>query len=111
MTLDPPLLDRFPPPALSTPAAAPAAGNAPAAAPGAAGANPWAALRQGGGMPGMPGMPGGGQMDPAMMQQMMSNPMVQQVRRGGPAEEGGAREGGGGVRSNCLRGATFCSVN
>ena len=33
-------------------------------------------------MPGMPGMPGGGQMDPAMMEQMMSNPMVQQVREG-----------------------------
>lgn len=65
----------------STPAAAPAGGaaNAPA---GAAGANPWATLRPGAGMPGMggmPGMPGGGQMDPATMQQMMSNPMVQQV--------------------------------
>lgn len=71
----------LPPRPLSTPAAAPAGANAPAAAASgaaAAGANPWAALRPGGG-----GMPG--QMDPAMMQQMMSNPMVQQVRtcRGG----------------------------
>eukprot|EP00752_Nemacystus_decipiens_P005685 g5145.t1 len=54
--------------AAGTPAAAPAGGSAPAAAPGAAGPNPWATLRPG----------GGGQMDPAMMQQMMNNPMVQQ---------------------------------
>ncbi|CAM9306645.1 unnamed protein product [Ectocarpus sp. 13 AM-2016] len=65
--------------AAGTPAAAPTGGaNAPAPAPGA---NPWAALRQGMGAAGggMPGMPGGGQMDPAMMQQMMNNPMVQQM--------------------------------
>ena len=35
------------------------------------------------GMPGMPGMPPGGQFDPAMMQEMMNNPMVQQVNVGG----------------------------
>lgn len=45
----------------------------------------------------MPGMPGGGQMDPAMMQQMMNNPMVQQVRL---EEQGGGR----GYRLEQMRG-------
>lgn len=46
------------------------------------------------GMPGMPGMPPGGQFDPAMMQEMMNNPMVQQVRGYYMMEAGQA--GGGG---------------
>ncbi len=96
----------FAPSSPSTPAAAPGAGggaNAPAGAAGAA--NPWANLRSGAGMPGMggmPGMPGGGQMDPAMMSQMMNNPMVQQVHNlfgDRPGMLVSCREGGGRSRA------------
>jgi len=62
--------------AATTPAATPAAAPAPAATPAAApmgGADPMAGL---GGLGGMGGMGG---MDPAMIQQMLQNPMIQQM--------------------------------
>lgn len=55
----------------------------------------------------MSGMPGGGQMDPAMMQQMMSNPMVQQVCT---VDRMDAKEGGANGRARGSAGSDGCRV-